>query len=263
MLVSTIASALESWAPPPVAESYDNVGLLVGHPDMEVKGVLINLDMTEEVIDEAISLGYNMIVAHHPIWFMPRKRLNGEDYVSRTIIKAVKHDIALYACHTNLDNILTGVNQRICHKLGLEDVSFLKSKSTPTQEEVIGSGMIGMLPSPIGKTDFLQLVKDSFHCGGIRYADSDNSHIQRVAVCGGAGSFLIQEARKQKADAFVTADITYHKFFDNEQELLLLDIGHYESEQFTSELIHEFLSKKFLNFAVRLSAVKTNPIKYY
>ncbi|MEM7368824.1 MAG: Nif3-like dinuclear metal center hexameric protein [Bacteroidota bacterium] len=262
MLVSTIASALETWAPPPFAESYDNVGLLVGDPNMEVSGVLINLDMTEEVVEEAMSLGYNMIVAHHPIWFMPRKRLNGEDYVSRTIIKAIKHDIALYACHTNLDNVLSGVNQRICQKLGLTNLEFLKP--TPRHSDVqIGSGMIGSLEIPIPKKAFLEFVKQTFHCGGIRYADSLHEEIQTVAVCGGAGSFLIQEARKSKADAFVTADITYHKFFDSEGELLLLDIGHYESEQFTSELIHEFISKKFLNFAVRLSEVKTNPIKYF
>lgn len=263
MLVSSVAAALESWAPLPVAESYDNVGLLVGHPNMEVSGILVNLDMTESVVDEAIALGFNMIVAHHPIWFMPRKRLNGEDYVSRTIMRAIKHDIALYACHTNLDNVRTGVNHRICEQLGLVNTTFLQAKKSSEAPEQYGSGMIGNLPSSLSKSDFLATVKDAFHCGGIRYADSSHTSIQKVAICGGAGSFLIQEARKQGADAFVTADITYHKFFDNEQDILLLDIGHYESEQFTSEMIHEFLSEKFRNFAVRLSSVNTNPVKYF
>ena len=263
MQVSTIASALESWAPPPIAESYDNVGLLVGDPSREVTGVLINLDMTEAVVEEAIEKGYNMIVAHHPIWFMPRKRLNGEDYVSRTIIRAIKHDIALYACHTNLDNVRTGVNERISQKLGLRDLLFLQNKTVAEGTDLYGSGMIGKLATPMPKMEFLNHVKHCFHCGGIRYADCPKENIEVVAVCGGAGSFLTQQARKQGADAFVTADITYHKFFDNEQELLLLDIGHYESEQFTSELIYEFFSKKFPTFAVQLSSVKTNPIKYF
>ena len=254
---------LEAWAPPPVAESYDNVGLLVGYPDMEVTGVLINLDMTEEVVEEAIKLGVNMIVAHHPIWFSARKRLNGEDYVSRTIIAAIKHDVALYACHTNLDNIRSGVNRRIAETLGLQNVDFLHPKPVRTDEQSVGSGMIGMLPAPLSKQDFMQLIKDKFQTGGIRYADTNKSHIQKVAVCGGSGSFLTREALLQNADAFVTADITYHKYFDNEGAMLLLDIGHFESEQFTSALILEFLSGKFSNFVLRLSKVNTNPVRYF
>ena len=254
---------LEAWAPPPVAESYDNVGLLVGYPDMEVSGVLINLDMTEDVVDEAVSLGVNMIVAHHPIWFSPRKRLNGEDYVSRTIIAAIKNDIALYACHTNLDNIRSGVNRRIAETLGLQEVDFLLPKPAKSDEPTYGSGMIGQLPQALSKADFLSLVKEKFHAGGIRYADAEKPQIQKIAVCGGSGSFLIHEALRQNADAFVTADITYHKYFDNEGAMLLLDIGHYESEQFTSALILEFLSEKFSNFVLRLSKVNTNPVRYF
>lgn len=261
MKVSEVAAVLEEWAPPPVAESYDNVGLLVGRPDMEVSGILINLDMTEEVVEEAIATGANMIVAHHPIWFMPRKRLNGEDYVSRTIIMAVKHDIALYACHTNLDNVRTGVNQMIGNRLGLKNMTFLRPKQNG--ENDYGSGMVGELPETMGKEAFLGHVKATFQCGGIRFSDTPGENIERVAVCGGAGSFLTADAIAAGADALVTADITYHKFFDNEKKILLLDIGHYESEQFTSELIHDYLSKKFINFAIRLSNVKTNPVKYF
>jgi len=259
MRIQDIADLLESWAPAPVAESYDNVGLLVGLPHMEATGVLVNLDCTEAVVDEAIARGINMIVAHHPIWFTGRKRLNGEDYISRTIMKAVKHDIALYACHTNLDNVRTGVNQRIADKLGLSDTTFLRPKA----DGEYGSGLIGKLAAPMQKKEFMGLVKETFHCGGIRYADCPREMIATVAVCGGSGSFLTADARKAGADALVTADITYHKYFDNEDELLLMDIGHYESEQFTSDLIVSYLSEKIPNFAIYLSEVKTNPVKYF
>ena len=217
--------------------------------------------MTEPVVEEALKTGCNMVVAHHPIWFMGRKRLIGEDYVSRTIIRAIKEDVALYACHTNLDNIRTGVNKKICERLELQDTRFLKPKPNPETE--YGSGMLGYLEKPLSRMAFLEWVKEKFHTKGIRYADCEKEQIRKVAVCGGAGSFLTSEALKQEADALVTADITYHKFFDNEGKLLLLDIGHYESEQFTSELIQEFLSEKFRNFAIRLSEVVTNPVNYF
>ncbi|WNJ16066.1 Nif3-like dinuclear metal center hexameric protein [Pontibacter sp. G13] len=261
MTVQEIAQELEAWAHPSAAEGYDNVGLLVGLPDMEVTGVLINLDMTEAVVDEAIAKGLNMVVAHHPIWFGKRNRLNGEDYVSRTIMKAVKHDIALYAIHTNLDNVRTGVNQRICDQIGLDEVRFLQPK--PASEGALGSGMIGKLSQPMTKVEFLDHIKSAFQSGGIRYADAPLDQIETVAVCGGSGSFLTQAALALGADAFVTADITYHKFFDNEEKILLLDIGHYESEQFTSNLLYEFLSQKFVNFAVQLSDTHTNPVRYH
>ena len=263
MQVRDIANTLESWAPTAGAESYDNIGLLVGLEDMEVNGVLINLDMTEAVIDEAIRREVNMIVAHHPIWFAGRKRLNGEDYVSRTIMKAVKHDIALYAIHTNLDNIRSGVNQKICNRLGLKGCNFLKAKNLEVGGTELGSGMMGSLENELKKDEFLAMVKEAFKCGGIRYADAPLETIRKVAVCGGSGSFLTAAARLAGADAFVTADITYHKYFDNENEMLLLDIGHYESEQFTSELIYDFLSEKFPTFAVRFSKTYTNPVRYY
>lgn len=261
MQIKQIISEIERWAPPAIAENYDNVGLLVGNPYEEATGALINLDVTEELLDEAKSLGINLIITHHPIWFMPRKRLNGEDYVSRIIIKAIKMDIALYACHTNLDNIRTGVNEQICKKLGLENMDFLQQKLAHSPE-IFGSGMIGELPEALSSVDFLVHVKKTFHCGGIRYSGNTHNKILKVAVCGGAGSFLISQAIRMGADALVTADITYHKFFDAEDKILLLDIGHYESEQFTSELIYKFLSEKFPTFALHLSKVCTNPVKY-
>lgn len=261
MKVRDIAKALEQLAPPTLAEAYDNVGLLVGEPDAEATGVLINLDVTEALIDEARALGTNLIVTHHPIWFTGLKRLNGENYVSRIILKAIREGVALYACHTNLDNVRTGVNRMIGERLGALNMRILSPKRADEPE--IGSGMIGELPAAITREEFLALVKDRFGCGGIRYADASIAAIQRVAWCGGAGSFLIANAIGAGADAFLTGDITYHKFFDNEGKILLLDIGHHESEQFTSHLLHGYLSETFPTFAVRLSEIKTNPVKYY
>ena len=259
--VQDVAHELETWAPPTLAESYDNVGLLVGNPMAPITGILVNLDMTEAVIDEAIQTGCNMVVAHHPIWFGSRKRLIEEDYVSRTIIKAIRHGVNLYAIHTNLDNVRHGVNEKMALQLGLQDLLILKPSA---KEATIGAGMIGELPEALTSSQFLARVKDAYHCGGIRYADTiEKRDIKRVAVCGGAGSFLIADALRAGADAFVTADITYHKFFDNESKILLLDIGHYESEQFTSQLIAGFLSNIFSTFAVHLSGVYTNPVRYF
>jgi dinuclear metal center YbgI/SA1388 family protein len=258
MTIREIAQALETWAPLSAAEGYDNVGLLTGHPDQAVTGILVNLDATEAVVEEAIARGINLVITHHPIWFTGRKRLTGEDYVSRTLIKAIQHGIALYACHTNLDNVRDGVNHMMAQRLGLVDTQFLRAKADPTY----GSGLIGQLPQAMEKSAFLQQVKDTFQCGGIRYADAPLTHVERVAVCGGAGSFLTLDALAQGAHALITADITYHKFFDQDNRMLLLDIGHYESEQYTSELIVSYLSNKFANFAVHLSAVRTNPVKY-
>ncbi|HHG85398.1 MAG TPA: Nif3-like dinuclear metal center hexameric protein, partial [Bacteroidetes bacterium] len=282
-----------------------------------------------------IEKGINLIVTHHPIWFMPRKKLNGEDYVSRIIIQAIKNDIALYACHTNLDNVQSGVNEMIGRKLGVEKMRILSPKKNllvklvayvgtegleemaaavktagcrdlqvqigegearlemvlpayakgnvlgairslqpggPTTQHsvvvqdklnVVGSGMIGNLPEAMGKMEFLAHVKAKFGCGGIRFADAPLKKIKKIAWCGGAGSFLTKAAMRAGASAFVTGDITYHKFFDSEDKMLLLDIGHFESEQFTSELIYTHLSKTFSNFAIRLSEIRTNPVKYY
>lgn len=265
MKVKDIARKLEELAPPALAESYDNVGLLVGLPEMEVTGILVALDMTEAALEEAIAKGCNLLVAHHPIWFMPRKKLNGEDYVSRIIMRAIKEDIALYACHTNLDNIREGVNRMIGERLGIITMRILSPKGAPNPEgeALIGSGMIGELPEAMPKQAFLGHVQAAFNCGGIRYADAGLEQVKTVAWCGGAGSFLIQAALNAGAHALVTADITYHKYFENEGQMLLLDIGHYESEQFTSLLISNYLSKSFPNFAVRLSEVNSNPLKYY
>lgn len=250
---------LEAWASPQFAENYDNVGLIVGEWDTEIKGILINLDVTEEVLKEAEQLGCNLIIAHHPIWFQARKKLNGEDYVSRIIIQAIRKNIGLYAIHTNLDNVMHGVNHKIAQILHLENLQFIKKHP----DLKIGSGLMGTLKDPISIYDLMDIIKEKFKVPVIKFSEAiDKNIVQKIGICGGAGSFLIPEVLKYQLDVFITGDITYHKFFDNEKQFFLLDIGHYESEQYTSEIIFDFI-KSIHNFAVYLSKVNTNPVQYY
>ncbi len=361
--IQDVTRYLETIAPPAYQESYDNSGLIVGNPQAEVSGILVSLDAIESVVDEAIAKGCNLIVSHHPIVFRGLKSLTGKNYVERTIIKAVKRDIALYAIHTNLDNVQDGVNRRISERLGLQDVRVLAPKTDTLQklvtfapladadqvlqaldeagagqighyrncsfqttgtgrfqpneqakphlgeagkleqveeqrieviypahlanqiltalrsahpyEEVayyqqplmnqnqeVGSGMIGELPRPLSGTEFLAHLKKSMQLSVVRHTRLPDKPVRRVAVCGGAGSFLLPHAQRQRADAFVTADYKYHEFFDADGQLIIADIGHYESEVFTKDLLGDFLSEKFVNFAVHLAEVNTNPVFY-
>jgi dinuclear metal center YbgI/SA1388 family protein len=360
----TIIRFLENLAPPSLQESYDNSGLIVGNPDWEINGALISLDSTEEVVDEAIRQGCNLIIAHHPIVFSGLKRFNGKNYVERTIIKAIKNDIAIYAIHTNLDNVATGVNAEICSRLGLTYTKILDPRKgqikklvtycpipdadkvrdalfaagaghignydecsfntqgvgtfrptdgakpvigeiglrhigdeirietifpqsiekqvlaalfkahpfeevayelfiTDNQHQNIGSGMVGNLPTPMDTLDFMMLVKENFGVKTLRHTTIVKNSISRVAVCGGSGSFLLSQAIASGADVFVTADFKYHQFFDAEGKIIILDIGHFESEQFTKDLLYRELSAKFTTFALRLSGIDTNPVKYF
>lgn len=362
--IKEIIDALEKLAPPTYQESYDNSGLITGDKNWEVSGIMVSLDCIESVIDNAIEKRCNLIVAHHPIVFKGLKKLNGKNYVERTIIKAIKNDIAIYAIHTNLDNVHSGVNQKIANQIGLINtrilapkkqlleklVVFVPQESTtevlealynigageignyshcsfkvngtgsfkPNEnanpligkrdqleevnedrveimypshlshavintlkevhpyEEVayyisqlenenqeVGSGMIGQLEKEMTSQAFLTHLKESMGLSSIRYTVKDVDIIKNVAVCGGAGSFLLATAMAQKADAFVTADFKYHEFFDGEGKTLIADIGHYESEKFTKELLHSFLTEKFANIATYLTEVNTNPVKYF
>ena len=354
---------LEAFAPPSLQESYDNSGLIVGDPKTEVKGVLIALDCIEAVVDEAISTGCNVIVAHHPIVFSGMKRFNGKNYVERTVMKAIKNDIAIYAIHTNLDNVRLGVNRKIAERLGLSNLRILSPKrgllrklvtfvplaeaetarkalfaagaggignydecsfnltgtgsfrpneaanptvgelnihqrveeermevifeswkeaavlaalrKSMTYEEIaydiyslenahqmVGAGMIGELENPVAEQEFLLHVKKSMQTGCVRHTRLTGKMVIKVAICGGSGSFLLNDAKKAGADIFVTADFKYHEFFDAEEALVIADIGHFESEQFTGELIHSLILEKFTTFAVRLTGVNTNPLQY-
>ncbi len=363
MLIKQITQILEEFAPLSFQESYDNAGLIVGNKSIEVSGVLITLDVTEEVLDEAIELGYNLVLAHHPVAMGGIKRFNGNDYNERIIIKAIKNDIAIYAGHTNVDSVMQGVNGKICAKIGLKDCkilapkkgelfkvvtfvpedyanvvrdamfeagagnignydscsfnlegkgtfrggedtnpfvgkkgevhterelrietivpSHLKSKviaaikKVHPYEEVaydiyplennydqVGSGMYGVLENQEDEHAFLKRIKELFEVGTIKHTKLLNKPIKKVAVCGGAGSFLLNKAKAIGADIFISGDFKYHQFFDAEGDIVIADIGHFESEQFTKEVFFELLTKKIPNFAIRLSKVNTNPIKY-
>ena len=362
--IRQVAQFLETLAPLAYQESYDNAGLLVGDPQAEVTGVLTTLDCTEAVVNEAVAQGCNLVVAHHPIVFRGLKKLNGKNYVERTVIRAIRHDVAIYASHTNLDHVRGGVNWKIAEKLGLENVRVLAPKrdmllklvtfapvaetprilealyaagageigpykncsfrvegtgtfeakpgANPTIGEIgeyheeaehrievllpavcerevvaalnaahsyetvafylqklenenqdVGAGAIGTLPEPLPETAFLRFLKDRLNLNVIRHTSLRGKPVQRVAVCGGAGSFLLGDALRQEADAFVTADFKYHEFFDAENRLVVCDVGHYESEVFTKELLRDELARKFTTFAVKMSETPTNPVHYF
>ena len=361
--IKDIIHSLEEWAPVALAESYDNAGLLVGDQNREITGVLISLDCTERVVQEAIAKDCNMVISHHPLLFKGLKKLTGSNYVERTVELAIKNDIALYAIHTNLDNVNTGVNKRICDKIGLKNTRILAPKSgrlqkleffvpendaekvrgaifkagagkignyedcsfnsngvgtfTPTEnanptigqsgkpqkedevrvevlipdylsrailmamkkahpyEEVayflhklenvhqnIGSGMIGTLPEAMDARAFLKNLKEKMGLQVIKCTSIVSKKVETIAVCGGSGSFLLNDAKRQAADVFITSDFKYHEFFEAENTLIIADIGHYESERFTIELIAEKLSENFRTFATHLTEVNTNPILY-
>ena len=363
MKINDVIHIIESIAHRSYQESYDNAQLIVGDKNATVKGVLLCLDSTEAILDEAIAKGCNLVIAHHPIVFSGLKSLTGKNYIERTIIKAIKHDIAIYACHTNLDNVHLGVNAKIAEKLNLQHPQILAPKkgklkklytyvpethievlknalfetgagqignysecsfttsgkgtfrgnndSNPVlgnkneraneaelkleilfeshlegkilstlkknhpYEEVayeiislennhqnIGSGMIGNLLKPMKAMDFLHLLKSTMKTNCIRYTKLLNKPIEKVAVCGGSGSFLLNAAIVKEADIFITGDYKYHQFFDADGQIIIADIGHYESEQYTIDLFHDLLKEKMVNFALHKTEINTNPINY-
>ena len=349
MKIKEIIGYLESIAPPALQESYDNSGLLVGNKGKKAKGAIICLDSTEEVIDEAIEKGCNLVIAHHPIIFKGLKRLTGNNYIERTVLKAIKNDIAIYAIHTNLDNVLeNGVNSKIATLLNLEKTSVLAPKQnlkkleitvpvdnsdgvrkalyeagagwsgreeevsyaslgvrynngdgvpglkiefhfpanatgsilgclTELQSEIdlsynihaienqqtgVGSGLVGELEEAMEEMDFLKMLKKNMDAGVVKYTALQDKKIKRVALCGGSGGFLLPAAKAAGADIFITADYKYHEYFDADGDLIIADIGHYESEQFTKQLLFDILSDKFPNFALHLTEVNTNPVNY-
>lgn len=257
---------LDEVAPFRFQESYDNAGLLVGDPNMKISGVTTSLDMTEEVIDEAIANKHNVVVAHHPIIFSGLKTLTGKTYIERAVIKAIKNDIALIAIHTNLDHVYNhGVNELICKKLGLKEIKILQEKpdaeypsGTPT-----GAGMVGLLPKSMSQTELLGHIKSQMLTGCIKYTESSNKEYKKIAVCGGAGRFLLDKAIAAGAECFISSDFKYHEFFDANGQIMIADIGHYESEQYTIQLLQQLISNKFSNFASLSTKAITNPVNYY
>ena len=263
--IKEVCQYLESLAPLHFQESYDNAGLIVGNEKEKVKTAIVCLDSTEEVIDEAIALGANLVIAHHPIIFSGLKRITGQNYIERVIIKAIKNNIAIYAIHTNLDSILYhGVNEMIAQKLGIENLRILCPKKVENDHQFggVGAGIIGELARPAEETFFLEKLKSKMACQVIRHTKLLGHPIQTVAICGGSGSFLLPDAIAQGAQIFISADFKYHQFFDANDQILIADIGHYESEQFTISLLHRLLTDKFTTFAAHCSKIKTNPVNY-
>ena len=260
--VSEIVGCITEIAPLKWQESWDNAGLLVGDAGMLVDKALVTLDVTEAVIDEAIENDFHLVISHHPVIYRPLKHLLPENTIERTIIKAVKNDIAIACMHTNLDNSYLGVSKWLAEKIGLRNLEILEPMNVD-DDIVTGGGMVGELENELDERDFLALVKKNLNAKALRHSDFLNKKIKKVAVCGGSGFFLLDNAKRCKADAYVTADIKYHDFFEADGQLLLVDAGHYETEQFTKELIADVILKKFCNFAVSISNVKTNSINYF
>jgi dinuclear metal center YbgI/SA1388 family protein len=363
MKIKEIITVLEEHAPLAWQESYDNSGLLVGEPDREIEKALVTLDLTMEVLEEAVKEDYGLIISHHPLIFSGLKRINGKSEVEKMLMKAIKHDVAIYAIHTNLDNVLHGVNGMLGSKLGIEHPRILRPlqghlcklvtfcppehaasvrealfsagaghignydacsynlegfgtfragegtdpfvgkkgelhSEAETRIEVIfpehitmrllqsmkeahpyeevaydiyplqnevpnaGAGIIGNLPDPMEEAAFISLLKSELGSPVIRHSAFTGKKVRTIAACGGAGSFLIPDAIASGADAFVTGDMKYHQFFEAEGKILLADAGHFETEQFTKELIYNILIEKFPTFALRISQINTNAVHY-
>lgn len=266
MKVKEILGALEEFAPLALQDGYDNAGLQIGlAEDADAAGALLCLDVTEDVVDEAVRKGCNLIVSHHPLLFRPLKSIAGHGYVERVVMKAIKRDVAIYAAHTNLDSAHGGVNFKMAEKLGLRNVEWLSPKVRYVrggQELMSGEGVIGTLARPMSQKELMERVKETFAIKSLRSNAAACAEISRVALCGGSGAFLMQKAVEAGADAFLTGEIGYHRFFGHEQDLLLLEMGHYESEQFTLEILHDIISEKAPELPVYCTEVKTNPIIY-
>jgi dinuclear metal center YbgI/SA1388 family protein len=252
---------LESIAPLQLQESYDNAGLIVGDKNLKITGVTVCLDSTEAVIDEAIHAGNNVVIAHHPIIFAGLRQLTGKNYIERTVIKAIKNNIAIYAIHTNLDNILTqGVNERIAERLGLRDQKILLPKTSESTR--IGAGLVGYLSNQMELEEFLLHIKKQMNASCVKYTDKTKDTVLKIGLCGGSGSFLLEQAIQEECDVFISSDFKYHQFFDANNQLVIVDIGHFETEQFTIDLLVEIINKKFSNFAAHYTKVYTNPVNY-
>ena len=259
MKIREIVNALERFAPLSLQDSYDNAGLQIGLTvDADSTGALLCLDVTEDIIDEAASKGCNIIISHHPLLFRPCKTISEKDYIGRCIIKAIQKGISIYSAHTNLDSAVGGVNYRISEKLGLENIKALHEKPGT---DGAGEGVTGMLPSETDSASFIEKVKATFNAGCVRH-NNCNRQIKKVALCGGAGAFLINDAIEAGADAFLTGEIGYHRFFGYEDNILLLEIGHYESEQYTIGLLHDILKGANADFPIYEASATTNPISY-
>ena len=260
MKARQILDALEHYAPLPLQDSFDNAGLQIGlTEEQEVTGALLCLDVTEDIVEEAHRVGCNLIVAHHPLLFHGLKSITGKNYVERCVIKAIQMGIGIYAAHTNLDNAQGGVNYRIAEKIGLTNLNFLETKAAVVPA---GAGVVGELPMAVGEAEFLSRLKILFGISCVRHNRLVGRMIRRVALCGGAGGFLLPKAIEAGADAFLTGEMRYHDYFGHDGELLIAEMGHYESEQYTIDLFEEVLKRQFPELKIVKTSLNTNPINY-
>ena len=261
MTVKDILNCITEIAPLHWQESYDNAGLQVGDLNAEAHKALICLDITEAIVDEAIAKNCDLIVSHHPLIFRGLKHLTPETYIERAVMKAIKHDIAMISMHTNLDNSYLGVSRVLAERLGLRNLHLLQpSESEP---ELCGAGMVGEFAESMEETEFLQRVAETIGSPCLRHSALTGRKVKKVALCGGSGSPFMPDALRQKVDAYLTADIKYHDFFVPEGNVLLVDGGHFETEQFTKELICELIRKKFPTFAAEIAETRTNAVYYF
>ena len=265
MKIREITDAIEQYAPLRLQEEWDNAGIQVGDPESDITGILLCTDATEAVVGEAISLGYNLVISHHPLIFRGLKKIMGRTPVERTVAMAIKHDITIYSAHTNMDSAWQGVSFKMADKIGMTDVEFLDDNRVDAyganESTSAGCGVIGNI-EPAPATEVLKRVKAAFEVGAVRYSGNGNAIISRVALCGGAGGFLIDKAVEMGAQLYVTADMRYHDFLDNSPRIVTADIGHYESEHFTKEIFLEIIQKKSPTFAVAFAKNETNQVNY-
>lgn len=258
--IKEVLCALERFAPLPLQEDWDNAGLQVGLTEAEASGALLCLDVSEAIVAEAVRKGCNLVVSHHPLLFRGLKRIGDGDYVQRTVMEAIKHDVCIVSMHTNMDNARGGVNHKMAEKLGLVGVRFLAPKVVDGVE--CGSGVVGELPQPMAADDFILAVKRAFGVECALCNELLRRPIRTVALCGGAGDFLIGDAAGAGADAFITGEMHYHQYFGHEQELQLCVIGHYQSEQFTAEIFRDIIREAAPGLPTCIAETNTNPILY-
>ena len=260
MKIKEVLSALERFAPLPLQESWDNAGLQVGLTETEVSGALLCLDVNEQIVDEAVRKGCNLIVSHHPLLFRGLKTISDLTDVQRTVMKAIQQQICVVSMHTNMDNAKAGVNFKIAEKLGLQQVQFFASKTVDGIEA--GSGVVGVLAEPLAADDFVKAVKKAFDVECALCNQLLRRPIQKVAICGGAGDFLLDAALAEGADAFITGEMHYHQYFGYEQRIQICVIGHYQSEQFTTEIFRDIILRECSGVKTCIAETCTNPILY-
>ena len=257
MKLKEIVAALERLAPLRFQDEWDNSGLQVGFPEAEISRVLVCLDITESIVQEAVAKDCDLIVSHHPLLFRALRQVSDATYQQRCVVRALASGISIYSTHTSLDNAPGGVNHKIAALLGLQDLKWL----SPKEGEDAGSGLVGQLPKPEADREFLARVSRIFGVQSLRHSETDGREIRRVALCGGAGAFLLPDAIRAGTDCFLSGEFHYHDYFEN-AGVLLVELGHYQSEQFTQDLLQDYLTEACPGLDVIKTALDTNPIRY-